>query len=300
MRVNRVNLMNRVICGVVTSGLALVTGSAELFAQSTAQTLPIPARAQVDAWTVRFSSTHRSAFERSLANAAPWAEMIAAKLHAAQLPAALIYVPLVESSFDVRAINASSGAAGLWQLMPKTARDYGLEVSAELDERHDPWKSTDAAVRLLADLWRSQRGNWYLALASYNAGGPRITARTRGVADASDPTAYWQAQGNYPRETQAYVPQLLAAYQIGADPARYGVRLPATSVWPALLRVVVPARTALVDIAAVWNLSIAQVRALNPALRGDVTPSRAYAIVLPADDAAARRDYLVASRSIAR
>ena len=124
---------------------------------------------------------------------------------AEEVPEELLWLGWVESRFDVKAVS-SKGARGLWQLMPETARQYGLEVSGRRDERSELLPSTRAAARYLADLHRSY-GDWLLALAAYNAG-PKRLEDALARADSPD---FWRLQRWLPEETQRYVPAVLAA-----------------------------------------------------------------------------------------
>ncbi len=122
------------------------------------------------------------------------------------LPPSLMGVAAVESGFNPAALSPK-GALGLWQLMPATARRYGLEVSAQRDERSDPVKSTHAAASYMKDLY-AQFGDWPLALAAYNAGEDRIQQALNrfGARD------FWtlSARSALPEETRRYVPAVLA------------------------------------------------------------------------------------------
>ncbi len=135
-----------------------------------------------------------------------WFPSIAALLRAQGLPASLLGVAEVESGFDPFALSPK-GARGLWQLMPATARRYGLVVEPGRDERLDPLKSTLAAGRYLKSL-RAQFGDWPLALAAYNSGEQRVE-RSLARLDARD---FWTLRraGALPDETRRYVPAVLA------------------------------------------------------------------------------------------
>lgn len=132
-------------------------------------------------------------------------------LEAEGVPAELLSVGWVESRFDSQAMSPK-GARGVWQLMPATARRYGLVVSAERDDRTALGPSTRAAARHLANLHR-QFGDWLLALAAYNAGADRVESA---IARAGS-RDFWQARPWLPVETQNYVPAVLAA--MGSVPA---------------------------------------------------------------------------------
>jgi len=135
---------------------------------------------------------------------------------APDLPTALLAVPLIESGGNPLALS-SKGARGLWQLMPATARRYGLTVNQQRDERLDPVRSTLAATQYLRDL-HQQFGSWPLALAAYNWGEQNLAA-----ALARTHTNNFESllhSGVLPAETRAYVPAVLARgarFQPGID-----------------------------------------------------------------------------------
>jgi membrane-bound lytic murein transglycosylase B len=127
------------------------------------------------------------------------------------VPADLIWIGLVESAYNPAA-RSSRAAVGMWQLIPETASRYGLAVGASVDERTDPVKSTLAAARFLRHLYQVF-GDWNLVLAAYNSGEKRVL---QSVARGGT-TDYWTlAQRQLlPRETQDYVPAVLAARVVG-------------------------------------------------------------------------------------
>jgi hypothetical protein len=131
--------------------------------------------------------------------------IIAGILRENGLPASLLGVAAVESGFDPVALSPK-GARGLWQLMPATARRYGLVVQPHRDERTDPAKSTYAAAHYMKDLFERFR-DWPLALAAYNAGEDRV-ARAMQRGGARD---FWtlRKQSALPDETLRYVPTVL-------------------------------------------------------------------------------------------
>lgn len=135
------------------------------------------------------------------------------------MPAEICLLPIVESGVDPAAVS-ESGARGLWQFVPGTAKRYGLEITRRIDERNDPIASTDAALRYLNDLQR-RFSDWTLALAAYNCGETTV-ANVLGRADAG--ASFFDLR--WPTETAAYVPRLLAFAAIFADPSAHGITLP--------------------------------------------------------------------------
>jgi len=123
------------------------------------------------------------------------------------VPQQMAAVVLVESGGQSTALSPK-GARGLWQFMPDTARRYGLVVTASLDERLDPYKSTRAAARYLRDL-HTQFGNWPLALAAYNAG--EDTVQRAVERTATHVFSSIARTGGLPLETRSYVPAVLNA-----------------------------------------------------------------------------------------
>jgi soluble lytic murein transglycosylase-like protein len=139
--------------------------------------------------------------------AVPWSPAVRTILRDQGLPTSLIGVVAVESGFNPMALSPR-GAAGPWQLMPGTARQYGLTVNAGQDDRFDVLKSTVAAAHYLRRLY-SQFGDWPLALAAYNAGPKRVE---QGL-DRSNAHDFWTLSRDLalPGETRSYVPRVFAA-----------------------------------------------------------------------------------------
>ena len=121
------------------------------------------------------------------------------------LPVELKYLAIVESALNPVAVSRA-GAVGLWQFMPATGRIYGLNPGQAVDDRRDPFKSTEAACRHFIDLY-NRFGDWNLVLAAYNAGSGSVS---RAIRRAGGETDYWKVQPFLPRETQNYVPAFIA------------------------------------------------------------------------------------------
>ncbi|NJN48152.1 MAG: lytic transglycosylase domain-containing protein [Candidatus Competibacteraceae bacterium] len=129
---------------------------------------------------------------------------------------------MIESAFDPAAVSPK-GAAGLWQIMPATGEQYGLQIIEGYDGRYDVHASTLAALEYLSYLHRFFKGDWLLALAAYNAGEGRVQQAMQANLDAGQDTDFWNL--NLPKETQAYVPKMLALARIVFNPRHYGLKL---------------------------------------------------------------------------
>ena len=197
-------------------------------------------------------------------------------LEAYQLPLELKYLPIIESALNPKAVS-HAGAAGLWQFMIGTGKQYGLEVNSLVDERRDPVKSSYAAARFLKDLYKVF-GDWNLVIAAYNCGPENINkAIHRAQAAQKDSVQtnvkdYWHIYPYLPAETRGYVPAFIAANYIMTYYCEHNI-CPMTTRLPAQTDTIVVNRNVhLEQIAAVLGLDIDLVRSLNPEYRRDVVP----------------------------
>lgn len=215
----------------------------------------------------------RERFVSRLERGSRYEPMIRAKLRAGDIPEDMYYLALVESGFNQHAYSRAA-AVGVWQFMTATARSTGLRVDWWVDERRDPVRSTDAAVKFLGWL-REQFGSLYLAAAAYNGGPGRVARGLSRLGDdenTGDDAFFALAERDYLRgETKNYVPQLIAAALIAKEPTRYGMTLRTVppfaydSVW-------VPASTPLAAIAKASGAPLDSIRELNPQILRGVTP----------------------------
>jgi len=212
--------------------------------------------------------------------------MIRERLQRENLPGDLVYLALIESGFSNTATSRAK-AVGMWQFMKATAKGYGLRVDSWVDERRDPFKATDAAVRHLRDLNR-RFGSLYLAAAAYNAGSGKVSRGLRRLPDDdtdspdTDATFFRLADTRLlRRETKDYVPKLIAAALIAKEPQRYGFRPgpPGSMTYDSII---VPDMTGLDVIARLADTTVAAIRELNPQyLRLTTPPGRRSMIRLP-------------------
>jgi peptidoglycan lytic transglycosylase D len=182
---------------------------------------------RVDSWVKLFSTDPKvkSRFATWLDRKSTYQPMISAKLDARDMPQDLIYLAMIESGFNPKA-QSPAKAGGLWQFISETGKRYGLAVNKKVDERNHPDKATDAALSYLSDL-HDRFGSWYLAAAAYNTGENRVGRIMRQVtgSEKGSDEDYYRISKLLPRETQDYVPMMIAAARIAKDPAQYGFAL---------------------------------------------------------------------------
>ena len=245
--------------------------------------LPLEMNERVEAWINYFQNVIPERFGLYLERKARFEPMIRQKLAEHGMPQDLIYLSLIESGMSPNAYSRAA-AVGLWQFIRGTARLYDLEVSFWVDERRDPEKATDAALRYLSDL-HEQFGSWYLAAAAYNGGPGRVS---RGLRRTGGGTFWDLADQRLLRaETRDYVPKIIAAAIIGHDPERYGF----TNLRPHSTidfeTVTVPDATSFDVLAEAAGVDEEVIRDLNPQFPQRVTPPhRPVDIKLPSGTAA--------------
>jgi len=152
-----------------------------------------------------YVKSYRTTSEHLLGRATMYFPFFDQALNKYNLPVELKMISVIESSLNPNAISPA-GAIGLWQFMPGTARDMGLNFNSVVDERRDPNKSAEAAARFLARLY-DQFGDWGLALAAYNCGPNRVLNAIKSAGGEKD---FWTIRKYLPRETQNYVPKFIA------------------------------------------------------------------------------------------
>ncbi|MGM0430729.1 MAG: LysM peptidoglycan-binding domain-containing protein [Pseudomonadota bacterium] len=165
-------------------------------------------------------ASHPEYLDRVAKRAEPYLHLIVEELEKRDMPVDLALLPIVESAFDPFAYSHGS-ASGVWQFIPGTARQYGLDINWWYDGRRDVFAATHAALDYLQALHRYFDGNWMHAIAAYNSGEGRVAAAIRKNERLNKPTDFWSL--SLPRETRAYVPKLLALAEILANSEEYGV-----------------------------------------------------------------------------
>ena len=230
---------------------------------------------RVEYYLQRFRGPVRATFSEWLSRGTRYEPMIRAKLQAAGLPGDLTYLALIESGYNPHAYSRAA-AVGMWQMMTATAKGVGLRVDWWIDERRDPVRSTDAAIRFLNYL-HEQFGSLYLAAAAYNGGPGRVARGLSRYADqlegsTGEDVFFALAEQNYLRaETRDYVPKMIAAALVAKDPQRYGIAIESRPVLE-YDTVRVGPETPLAAIAKAAGVTVDDVRELNPQVLRGVTP----------------------------
>ena len=199
-------------------------------------------------------------------------------LDAYDLPLELKYLPIIESALNPTALSRRR-ASGLWQFILSTGKIYGLENNSLVDERRDPVKASWAAARYLKDLYNIYK-DWSLVLAAYNCGPGNVNKAIRRANGATD---YWTLYYYLPRETRGYVPAFIAANYVMNYYCEHGI-CPLESELPIHTDTIQISKDLnLNQVAAVCNISIEQLRSLNPQYKKDIIPgsNKPYALRLP-------------------
>ena len=181
-----------------------------------------------------------------------------------RIPDELVFLPIIESSFDIQAISPS-GAGGIWQFMPETAKHYGLRIDRWIDERYDIEKSTVAAARYLRDLHNSF-GNWYFVLSGYNIGEYAVKRRVgdRYIYD------FWKLKSRIPRGARNYTLKFLGTLEILRKNFLNRERFTEDDVDFEIIKV--RKQVSLKEISEITGISLLELKKLNPHLKRGITP----------------------------
>lgn len=240
------------------------------------------------------SSWGRAELRSILENGSQYRHYVKRRLQEEGMPSCIEYIPVIESSYKPLAMPASGKSVGLWQFMENSVENY-LRLNKWLDERRDPWKSTDAALKKLKANYK-QFGDWLLAIAAYNCGAGAVK---RALQKSEQKTFWALARKNLiPGHAIAYVPNLLAVSDIAQNAAWYKVDLPVAfydaqtySPYDDFDYLQTDSAVSLKALAAELRIDEKTLLALNPALLYEATPSHeAYELRLPRGMKAAAQD----------
>lgn len=212
------------------------------------------------------------------------------------LPLELKYLPVVESGLDPNAVS-KHGASGLWQFMIGTAKGLGLEVNSLVDERRDPYISSERAASYLKDLY-AMYGDWSLAIAAYNCGPGAVNKAIRRAGGEVKDHDFWSIYNYLPDETRGYVPMFIAANYVMNYYPEHNIS-PVLPVKPLVMDTLqISDRVHFNQISKVLDIPVDELRILNPQFRADLIPggeAASYTLILPSQQIHA---YLMSEKEI--
>ena len=195
------------------------------------------------------------------------------------MPLEIALLPIVESAFDPFAYSHSR-ASGIWQIIPGTGKSLGLKQNWWYDGRRDIVASTDAALTYLQQLHKRFDGDWLLALAAYNSGGGNVSKAIKRNKKRNKPTDFWNL--DLPKETEAYVPRLLALSQLVQSPEHYSLTLYSISNSPYFEAVHIGSQIDLAQAAELAELDMDVLYHLNPGFnRWATDPKGPHDLLVP-------------------
>jgi membrane-bound lytic murein transglycosylase D len=236
--------------------------------------IPMVTNEKVLFWLDYYGNRHKNQFKIGLDRSGRYMDMFQAVFEEAGLPLDLIYMAHVESAYKTTAYSRAR-ARGIFQFMAATGRRYGLRIDYWVDDRLDPEHSARAATAYLQDLY-AEFGDWYLALAAYNAGEGKIRRALR----RSGKDDFWGiARTRYiRRETKNYVPAILAAVMISRYPEKYGIDYEPDS--PLVYESIeIDGAADLQELSRCAGSDLETMKRLNPALRRYQTPPHATTVL---------------------
>ncbi len=244
--------------------------------------IEMPFNSVVRQYIDRYTKNGRSQVAAILGLSLYYMPIFEQALEELRLPQELKYLPVIESALDPNAVS-KHGATGLWQMMLATGKGLGLECNSLVDERRDPYTSSNAAAELLKQLYDSY-GDWTLAIAAYNCGPSTVNKAIRRAGGDSSKADFWEIYPYLPEETRGYVPMFIAANYVMNYHPQHNIS-PVLPTKPIVTDTVgVVERIHFDQIEAVLAIPKDELRILNPQYREDIipgTPERPYMLVLP-------------------
>ena len=226
-----------------------------------------------------FQNQERKEFEDACQRSGFYRDMILDELRKAGMPEELAWLPVIESWFRVRALS-SARALGMWQFISSTGYRFGLKPRDRwVDERMDPIKATQAAIKYLGEL-HSLFGDWQTALAAYNCGETRVqyVIKTQRIDYLDN---FWDLYERLPVQTARFVPRFMAAVMIVSNPEKYGFNLAAPLPPFQFETISIKHPFKLSSLATSLGIEPAELAMLNPELRQDSTPEYEYLLRVP-------------------
>lgn len=256
-----------------------VTDTQSLWQRATQQmNMEIPERKEI-AYFRDWYLTHPKTLNSVIQRATPYLPIVMDELDKRQMPMEFVLLPIVESSYNPNA-RSPSNAVGIWQFTPDTARRYNLQVNSWYDGRRDIQASTSAALDYLSTLHDNFDGNWFHAIAAYNAGEGRLQQAVSQSLERGKDADFWSL--SLPRQTTEYVPRLLALTEIIKNADRYGITLPDTPNKNDWHSIDTSGSVSLSVVADMSGQSVSELKAMNPGyVRGVTPPNGPHRLLVP-------------------
>jgi membrane-bound lytic murein transglycosylase D len=222
-----------------------------------------------------FTVRNREYIKMVLARKEQYFHMYAETMQNHGMPSDIIYLSIVESGLDPK-IRSKMGAVGLWQFMPATGREYGMQVTTDMDDRMDPEKSTVAAAKYLRSLYK-MFGNWEVALAAYNCGPGNVR---KAIRRSGGKTTFWGIYDHLPKETRSYVPQFQAMLYVLNHLEEHNLHLEEPSYPLEYESINFNRAFTLERMAALSGICLSDLEKLNPSIKNRKIPESHQAIAL--------------------
>ena len=277
---------------------AVVASDAEYVKRLSAMptVIEMPYNQVVRSYIDRYVTRNRTLVEEMLGMSLYYMPIFEQALEQEGLPLELKYLPVIESALNPNAVS-HAGAAGLWQFMVSTGKGMGLEVNSLVDERRDPYRSSEAAAKYLKSLFNIYN-DWSLALAAYNCGPGNVNKALARAGNSEKKLDFWDIYYYLPRETRGYVPAFIAANYVMTYFKRHNISASLAKKPLITDTVSVNRYVNFNQISGVLNIPIEEIRVLNPQFRRDVIPgnNHAYTLTLPSQQI---YSYIMSEDSIA-
>lgn len=244
--------------------------------------IEMPFNQIVKSYIKRYTSRSRAQVAAILGLSHYYMPIFEQALEAEGLPLELKYLPVIESGLDPNAVS-KHGASGLWQFLIGTGQNYGLEVNSLVDQRRDPYLSSDAAAKYLKELYQTY-DDWTLAIAAYNCGPGNVNKAIRRAGGDPAKQDFWSIYNYLSPETRGYVPMFIAANYVMNYHEKHNIS-PVLATKPLTTdTIAVSDQVHFNQISAVLDLPIEELRILNPQFRKDIIPAsseKQYTLILP-------------------
>ncbi len=239
--------------------------------------IEVPDRADIRR-EMQFYGSKQKFFNEVASRAEPYLYLIVTELEKRRMPIEIALLPIVESAFNPAAVG--NGPAGLWQMVPQTARNFGLQIQPGYDGRKDPVTSTYAVLDYLQHLYDTLDQDWLNAVAAYNTGEGRIKLAIERNKAKGLPTDYWNL--HIPSRFVQTMPKWLAMINLVREPATHQLQLPFIANKAVITVTTVKGAASLAQTAQLAGIAESELRRLNPAFKLAMTPQgKEFPLVLP-------------------